>query len=463
MDTRHQQTSKGYTFNGITNGPPVPQKDMTFDGVTAGFPAAHRTESLFNGITTGPLGTRKMAPVPLVGGISTEPIAQQEEQQEWSKTYLPQEADTREKGFFAWWYRLSAPPTPPANASLREREIARRGRLTSLVLFFMVLLLAAGIPAQIFQNPQAAVPLIGLSLPILLSIWLNRRKNINVAGAIVVVLLVGGLSLVLTFLQPGGMLSSNSISFYDLMIEGELFAVSLLPAEAVFIVAAYNCIFVVMNYNLLPHTADLNTVAAIAGADVLVRPIGLFIMVALITYLWVRSATRAIQRADRAEQIALLEHALAKQTQTVADQKRQLDTSIHYIVQTHMQVANGDLSARVPLTQDNILWEIAGTLNNLLSRFQHARLAEQKLEELQSQLQWAHQARYEVARLREEHQQLLEELQANIELIHRAKTERSPLSLTTNHPVLVPLLAELNGNYVLANRHKPVKDTPTLF
>ena len=40
--------------------------------------------------------------------------------------------------------------------------------------------------------------------------------------------------------------------------------------------------------------------------DVIIQPIGLQIMVAVVTYLWVRSALRAIARAERAEEVAEL-------------------------------------------------------------------------------------------------------------------------------------------------------------
>jgi hypothetical protein len=86
----------------------------------------------------------------------------------------------------------------------------------------------------------------------------------------------------------------------------------------------------------------------------------------------VRGTDQAIRRADRAEEIASLEH-------TLADQKRQLDIGIQQILQTHVRAANGDYSARAPLGQDNILWQIASSLNNLLSRLQRSGLAEHQL------------------------------------------------------------------------------------
>ena len=58
------------------------------------------------------------------------------------------------------------------------------------------------------------------------------------------------------------------------------------------------------------------------------------------------------------------------------------------ILQTQTRVANGDLSARVPLTSENVLWSVAGTLNNLITRLQRAQGAEEQLERTKSSAGW---------------------------------------------------------------------------
>jgi type II secretory pathway pseudopilin PulG len=61
-----------------------------------------------------------------------------------------------------------------------------------------------------------------------------------------------------------------------------------------------------------------------------------------------------------------------------------------------MQVANGNLHARVPLDQHNVLWTIAGSLNNLVARLQRwrqdaiqLRQNEQALQQLLYNIQMA--------------------------------------------------------------------------
>jgi hypothetical protein len=94
--------------------------------------------------------------------------------------------------------------------------------------------------------------------------------------------------------------------------------------------------------------------------------------------------------------VAALEHAYAAQRQ-------QLEVGVQQILQTHVRIANGDYSARAPLTQDNVLWQIAVSLNNLVTR-------------LRTSNQEAGQAAYELARQNDEIQRLaaaLRDLQAN--------------------------------------------------
>ncbi len=122
--------------------------------------------------------------------------------------------------------------------------------------------------------------------------------------------------------------------------------------------------------------------------DVIVQPIGLQIIVAVVTYLWVRSALRAIARADRAEEIAELRRREAERT-------HQLETGIRQLLQTQVRAANGDLMARANLSQDNMLWQVGVSLNTLLTRLQKdGREASRAAYENQ-------QLRAEVARLTE--------------------------------------------------------------
>ncbi|HEY7415125.1 MAG TPA: hypothetical protein VH593_08035, partial [Ktedonobacteraceae bacterium] len=155
----------------------------------------------------------------------------------------------------------------------------------------------------------------------------------------------------------------------------ELIAVSLLPPRAVFIDAAFHICFIVAALTFLfPQSAELSALLHTSGIlAALMRPIVMQVTVAAIAYCWVKGTDQAIKRADQATSIAMLEQEMAEQGMLVAEEKQQLEESIRQIVAVHMQVANGDYGARVPLGNGNPLWEVAGPLNMLLSRLQRYR------------------------------------------------------------------------------------------
>lgn len=146
-------------------------------------------------------------------------------------------------------------------------------------------------------------------------------------------------------------------------------------------------LFIIAVILFQPHTPELNMLLASGMAlDVVAQPIALQIIVALVTYLWVRSAQRAIARADRAEEIAELKQREAERT-------HQLETGIQQLLQTQVRAANGDLMARAHLSQDNMLWQVGVSLNMLLTRLQKSGREASRAEYENQQL------RKEVARL----------------------------------------------------------------
>ncbi len=285
-----------------------------------------------------------------------------------------------------WWYRFAAPPKPVVTADLKQREAYRRGRLISVALLGIATLFLLMIPTiDIFINRALLLPHSIMLLGIVLAVALNRRGNVISAGILIVV----GLDLVLIlsiFSFPK--MTVFLLPLLDLFVLTELIAAAFLPARAIFVVALGQSVFIALSLAvpLFSLDAELKAVthsSAMLGA--VTRPIILQVLVAVVLYLFVQSATKAIARADRATVIAAFERALAEQGQTEIEQKRQLEQSIQQIVQVHTRVANGDLNARVPLAQGNVLWEVAGSLNTLLARFQ--RLRQDSL-----QLQQTHQA-----------------------------------------------------------------------
>src|SRR5947209_14104365 len=79
------------------------------------------------------------------------------------------------------WYYLTAPPEAPANARLEQREAARRGRLASVVLFFVILLVLPAVPSAV-GNPILTLTLTLVLIMDGLALVINRSGKTNLAG-----------------------------------------------------------------------------------------------------------------------------------------------------------------------------------------------------------------------------------------------------------------------------------------
>ncbi len=324
----------------------------------------------------------------------------------------------RPSRFFSWWYRLAAPPEQGMYATSAQQDLVRRGRLASIILLFMFIGTAAFIPLAIVSINPLLTPIILALLAICgVAIFLNRLGQVALAGTLAMSAL--SLTIVLNLLtSPQGILSTNGLLTYDLLVLSELIAVSVLPPRFVFVVAILNSIFMCVDIALQPHAPDLEHLLHVSTYTILIRPVSLQLVVALVTYLWVRSAMRAIRRAERVEVIAELQHSIAQQ-------KQDLEFGIQQIQGTLVQAANGNFNVRTPLAQDNVLWHIAVSLNTLLTRLQRSNQSEQELQRI----------RIEIGRL--------------VTILYEAEASHLPLKTTPTGTLLDPLLQQLMGRYLV--------------
>jgi len=91
------------------------------------------------------------------------------------------------------------------------------------------------------------------------------------------------------------------------------------------------------------------------GYGAVAQPVALQIVVALITYFWVRSALRAIARADYAEEVAQLQQREAELLRREAERTRQLDFGSQHLLEVLVRAANGEHTVRATLSADNFL------------------------------------------------------------------------------------------------------------
>lgn len=330
------------------------------------------------------------------------------------------EQDTaKHTGLLGRWYRLTV-PVEPQNATPHDRETARVGQLSSLILLITLCFGLVLLPDTLFSINPLFLPILLVCIVInVVALVLNRQGKVMLVGVIMVIMMeMAFMAVVLS--TPGG-LSVRGLPTFDLMALTELVAVSLLPPKSVFPVALCNCLFTWAAITFQPRAADLAIILPRFYYNTLIQPMVLQMVVAVVTYLWVRGAIRAIARAER---VAALERVMAEQDRTIAEQKQQLDLGIQQILQTHIQVANGDFSVRAPLARENVLWQVAHNLNNLLARLQRATQSEYDLQ----------RTKMEVGHL--------------LEAVRSAKIKRRPIQATKSGTCLDPLAQELTGKHI---------------
>ena len=278
----------------------------------------------------------------------------------------------QENILWRWWYRLASPPEPKGEPSFQEIERFRRGRTGSQIILALYFLLIIAIFARFVGTNDYLLPIIaGTAFALMIATVLNRLGKITIAGAIVV-LTFAAFPILNIVTTPGG-LSMLVLPLFGLLVLSLLCAVSFLPPGWIFVMALANILFTFFSLVYLPRTAELSAILAIAFGGIVTPIILSQVLISVVAYVWVRSTTQALLRADSAEELARLEHDLALQSEEAAQQKRRLEASIQKIVETHMRVANGNFDARVPVLEENVLWQISGPLNNLLARTQRWR------------------------------------------------------------------------------------------
>jgi hypothetical protein len=304
------------------------------------------------------------------------------EKDNWAYQVLGDQNFRIQRGFLAWWNRLTSPPDAPAGASFVLRDRVRRGHVASALMLFLLIVLGIASTIGIFStNHTILAVIITMFVAILFSIPLNRLGQIEVVGIIMAIGLTGGMyTSMLT--APGGMSPAEKDILY-LLFFADMFVAAILPVNFVFLVAGLNIAFSVYALTFAPHTPALTTLLAHGGyATILARLIQIHVIVSGVMWVVIHNLNAACRRANRAEEVARLQHDLAAMAQQQIYQARALEHSITLMTRTLTSLANGDESARIPLTRENILYQICGQVNNLIGRYYHIRHVDQEYQVL---------------------------------------------------------------------------------
>jgi hypothetical protein len=189
------------------------------------------------------------------------------------------------RGFFRWWYTLTAIPELGEEIDPIRCEAIRKSRLLSMIVFFLLMTFVMFAPVCLFL-PNHYVIVADLSMLVIsvLALILNRADKTLLAGRLLVLTFEAALVMVVFTTMP---LDSLNIQLYELFIFGELLAVSLLNARSVFFIALFNSLFIIASLLYQPQIRTLSLDLQIQFWPILVLLVSIQLLVAGVTYFWV--------------------------------------------------------------------------------------------------------------------------------------------------------------------------------
>ena len=259
------------------------------------------------------------------------------------------------------------------------RDQVRQKQVVNVILTAIVVFQLINLPGAILMHSAVSIGtvLLGLVLCAIAMIFNFQGRVIVVSILLIAVVDLGcGLMLLTT---PMG-LDASDLPVFDVLIVSEIIAVSLISPMSVFPVALSNIVFIIADLLFQPRTMELDMVLKSDMAyNAIAQPIALQIVVAVVSFVWVRNALFALSRADRAEEIAEMHRKEAERQQL-------LDEGIQHLSQVLTQAANGDRTARANMGQDNMLWRVGSSLNLLLTRTGRMGVLEQENRQLRQEV-----------------------------------------------------------------------------
>ena len=275
------------------------------------------------------------------------------------------------QGLWNWWSTVTGPRKDAFKADILAQERLRRARLVSALLIFIVMVVLLLIPSTYPSSPSIWIPIAILSLGGVVVAVCNRAGYITLSSICYVLLIDVALTGFFYF-KPTPTLNSSNLTAFDLFVLAILVGGVILPKALIPLTGVLQAFLIIMIFFLRPHDPTLTALIQFAG-NAYVTLLATFVLLFMGTGLaWLHawSVERALIRASQAEELAQARAELSQQAMLTAQQKQRLEEGISSILEIHRQVAVGNLAARVPVHEDQELWQVGHALNLLLMRIQ---------------------------------------------------------------------------------------------
>jgi hypothetical protein len=270
-----------------------------------------------------------------------------------------------------WWATLTGPRKDTFQTDIFAQERLRRANLVSALLLLIVIVVLLLIPSTYPSSPSIWVPIFILSLGGVIIAFCNRA-GYTTLSSVCYVLLVDIALTGFFYFKPVPALNSTNMTAFDLFVLAVLVGGVILPKALIPLTGILQILLIIMIFFLRPHDASLIALIQFAGNVyvALMPTIVLQVVGTGLAWLHAWSVERALFRTSQAEELAEARAELSQQALLIAQQKQHLEEGIMSILETHRQVAVGNLSARVPVQEDHELWQVGHALNLLLMRIQ---------------------------------------------------------------------------------------------
>jgi hypothetical protein len=215
------------------------------------------------------------------------------------------------------------------------------------------------------------IPIIILSIGGVVIASCNRAGYTTLSSVFYVLLIDIALTGFFYF-KPMPAINSSNMTGFDLFIIAVLVGGVILPKALIPLTGILQGLLILTIFLLRPHDPTLVKMIQFSGnVYVTFMPtIVLHLVGTTLAWLHAWSVERALIRASQAEELAEARAELSQQALLIAKQKQRLEEGITSILETHRQIAAGNLTARAPVHEDHVLWQIGHALNLLLMRVQ---------------------------------------------------------------------------------------------
>ncbi len=190
-----------------------------------------------------------------------------------------------------------------------------------------------------------------------------------------------GLAMAIIATSASSGLDAPQLPYFASLLETGLVVIAFFSPPMILIMTVINCAFILIAPRVLSTSPTFQALLDKQGSAIYISLVELQLFVAFVAAIIMSILIRAIHRADTAEKLAELEATEIKRQEELLAVSKQIEDGIQQIMTTlNNVVTQNDFTIRVPLKQENILWRVGRSINNLLSRLQGLKQNQEELK-----------------------------------------------------------------------------------